>query len=68
MGRSSGARSGLFQDAEGHQDIRTQRWRGVEEERGGSGVTNRLLYLEWLNNTVPLYRDFNNRESPLSIL
>lgn len=44
------------------------RRRGVEEERGGSGVTNRLLYLEWLNNTVPLYRDFNNRESPLSIL
>lgn len=33
MGRSSGARSGLFQEAEGHQDIRTQRWRGVEEEK-----------------------------------
>lgn len=30
--RSSGARCGLFQEAEGHQDSGTQRWSGLEEE------------------------------------
>lgn len=46
MERSSGARSGLFQEAEGHQGSRTQRRRGVEEEEtgeAGRGQPHRAL-------------------------